>query len=178
MKVFVVSDIHGSSKYLEEFMNIYNKEDEKLLIILGDVLYHGPRNPLPEGYNPKRVIEILNEIKEQILWIKGNCDAEVDEMVLDFKAFENKRLIINDLTFYLTHGHKMNYLVNELRSGDILLHGHTHVNYLVKENGIIKGNPGSLSLPKENTERSFMVIDENKISVYSLENDLLFSLDI
>ena len=178
MKIFVISDIHGSYTCLEQFMKIYDEESEKLLIILGDILYHGPRNPLPLGYEPKKVIELLNNYSDQILWIKGNCDAEVDEMVLKFKASVNKKLILNDRYFYLTHGHHLEEVEKELEVNDVLLHGHTHVYYLKNENGIIKGNPGSLSLPKEHEERSYMVIEEDKIEIYSLEKELLVSLDI
>ena len=176
MKVFVISDIHGSSKYLEDFMSIYNEENDKSLIILGDVLYHGPRNPLPEGYDSQRVIQILSPLKDDVLWIRGNCDAEVDEMVLGFNAISNKKLSLNGKTFYLTHGHRINEIIDEVKEGDILLHGHTHINYLKVEDGIIKGNPGSLSLPKENTKRSFMVISEDKIEVLSLDKEVIYSM--
>ena len=108
MKIYVISDIHGSLKYLNDFMNIYNEDKGDLLVILGDVLYHGPRNPLPLGYDPQGVMEVLNKIKDNILWIKGNCDGEVDEMVLDFNYVERAILFVNNRKVYLTHGHKYN----------------------------------------------------------------------
>jgi len=118
MKVFVISDIHGSYKFLNDFMKIYNEEKSDLLVILGDILYHGPRNPLPLDYNPQKVASLLNEIKDNILWIKGNCDGEVDEMVLDFPMVEKGVLFVNDHRVFLTHGHKYNeknMTLNELR---------------------------------------------------------------
>lgn len=178
MKIFVISDIHGSYKYLKQFMNIYDSEKERKLIILGDILYHGPRNPLPEEYNPQKVCELLNQYQDEILWIKGNCDGEVDEMVLDFNMVESGLLLINNHRVYLTHGHKKNEKNMKLFNGDILLYGHLHVNFLKEENGVIIGNPGSLSLPKNNTKNSYMVIENNNISIYSLEKEKLFTKEI
>ena len=172
MKVYVISDIHGSLKYLNDFMDVYDKESK--LIILGDILYHGPRNDLPLGYNPKGCIEVLNSFKNKILWIKGNCDAEVDEMVLDFKCNENYSLCLNGYNFYLHHGHKD---INELNV-DIVLSGHTHVNLLKKENNIIYGNPGSLSIPKEGSGNSFMIINDDKITIYNLNKKILYEMKI
>ena len=172
MKVYVISDIHGSLKYLNDFMNIYDKESK--LIILGDILYHGPRNDLPLEYNPKGCINVLNSFKDNILWIKGNCDAEVDEMVLDFKCNENYSLSLNGYNFYLHHGHKEinNFYV------DVVLSGHTHVNVLKKENDIIYGNPGSLSIPKEGSGNSFMIINDDKITIYNLNEEILYEMKI
>ena len=172
MKVYVISDIHGSLKYLNDFMNIYDKESK--LIILGDILYHGPRNDLPLEYNPKGCINVLNDFKDKILWIKGNCDAEVDEMVLDFKCYENYCLNLNGYNFYLHHGHK------EIKNFDfdVVLSGHTHVNLLKKENNIIYGNPGSLSIPKEGSGNSFMIINDEKITIYNLNEEILYEMKI
>lgn len=178
MKIFVISDIHGSYKYLKKFLNIYNEENGELLIILGDILYHGPRNPLPEEYNPKKVIELLNQYKNEIMWIKGNCDGEVDEMVLDFNVADSGMMLINNHKIYLTHGHKKNELNMNLSKGDILLYGHLHVNFIKEENDAIIANPGSLSLPKNNTKNSYMVIDDSSIVIYSLEKEKLFSKKI
>lgn len=176
MKIYVISDIHGSIKYLKDFFDYYDKESR--LIILGDVLYHGPRNDLPLEYNPKEVIKLLNSYKDKILWIKGNCDSEVDEMVLDFKVYKEAKIRFNDYNIYLTHGHINNESNMSLKEKDILLYGHTHINKLEKINGYIVGNPGSISLPKENTKNSFMVIEDSCITIYSLENEVLYRLEI
>ncbi len=176
MKFYVISDIHGSIKYLNDFFNIYDKESR--LIILGDVLYHGPRNDLPLEYNPKEVIKLLNSVKDKILWIRGNCDSEVDEMVLDFKVYKEAKIRFNDYNIYLTHGHIKNETNMSLKEKDILLYGHTHINKLEKINDYIVGNPGSISIPKENTKNSFMVIEDSCITVYSLENEILHRLEI
>lgn len=178
MKIFVISDIHGSYKYLEDFMEIYKEENGDLLVILGDILYHGPRNPLPLGYDPKRVATLLNENKDKILWIKGNCDGEVDEMVLDIPMIEKGVLFINNRKIYLTHGHKYNEKNLNLNNGDILLYGHLHVNFLFEEKGVIIGNPGSLSLPKNNTQNSYIIIDDNKIIIYNLNKEKIMDISI
>lgn len=178
MKIFVISDIHGSIKYLRDFMNIFNKENGDTLVILGDVLYHGPRNPLPLEYNPLEVIKLLNEYKEKIIWVKGNCDGEVDEMVLDFKYVERGILFYNNRKIYLTHGHKENVDNFKLLKNDVLLHGHSHVNFIKEKDGCIIANPGSLSLPKENTKNSYLIIDDNKLAIYSLEQEKLYEINL
>lgn len=178
MRIFVISDIHGSLKYLNDFMKIYKEENGDTLVILGDILYHGPRNPLPEEYNPKEVANILNNMKEKIIWIKGNCDGEVDEMVLDFRMVERGVLFYNNHKIYLSHGHKEDENNNKLSKGDILLVGHTHINFIKEKNDVIIANPGSLSLPKNDTKNSYMLIEDNKISIYSLEKTKLYEKEI
>ena len=178
MKIFVISDIHGSLKYLNDFMKIYQEEKGDNLVILGDILYHGPRNPLPLEYNPQGVIEILNQHKDNIIWVKGNCDGEVEEMVLNFRMVEKGLLFINNHRIYLSHGHKENEDNLKLSKGDILLVGHTHINFIKEKEGALIANPGSLSLPKNNTKNSYMVIEENKITIYSLEKEKLYEEEI
>ena len=178
MKVYVISDIHGSKKYLEDFLNIFDNEKGDKLIILGDVLYHGPRNPFPLEYSPKDVIKLLNERKDKIIWIKGNCDSEVDEMVLDFPCEVRKIVSINNKTFHLTHGHKENIDNMTIEKGEILLYGHFHVNFIEEVDGKIIANPGSISLPKNDTKNSYMVIENNKMTIYSLEHEKLIEKDM
>ena len=178
MKIFIISDIHGSSNDLKKFMSIYNEEKGDLLVILGDILSHGPRNNLPESYNPKEVIEILNLYKSKILWIKGNCDAEVDEMVLKFPVSETGFLYYMNRRIYLTHGHKNNENNLDLCPGDILLYGHLHINFLKEINEVIIGNPGSLAIPKENTQKSYMVINNEEIAIFNLEKEKIMSREI
>lgn len=163
MKWLVASDIHGSAEYCEKLLGSYKKEKAEKLLLLGDILYHGPRNNLPKEYAPKDVISMLNEIKEEILCVRGNCDAEVDQMVLDFPIMaEYAVLPLGNRTVFITHGHKFNTKTPPLlKSGDILLHGHTHVPKCEEfGEGYYYLNPGSVSIPKENSPHGYMIIDD------------------
>jgi putative phosphoesterase len=160
MKYLVVSDIHGALDSTELILDVFVKKSVDKILLLGDVLYHGPRNDLPNSYFPKKVIERLNQYKDKILCIKGNCDAEVDQMVLDFPILKESALLINNTTFYLTHGHVHgpNNPINILKG--VVLYGHTHV---IKDeiiNNVHYINPGSVSIPKEILIHSFVSIME------------------
>ena len=164
MKYFVVSDIHGSEYYAEKLIELYKKENADKILLLGDVLYHGPRNDLPKGYNPKGVIAILNECKKDIICIRGNCDAEVDQMVLDFPIMTD-HIILEDSyhTIYMCHGHHENNDNPPLMNEDyILLCGHTHVPLLDIHNDYIYMNPGSISIPKNGSHHGYMLIEDDK----------------
>jgi putative phosphoesterase len=151
MKYFIISDIHGSALAAEKAIARYEQSNAAYLCILGDILYHGPRNRLPGGHNPKGVVEILNKHCESIIAVRGNCDAEVDQLLLNFPCMSDYALIIDEgRRLFLTHGHV--YMENELPyalpAGSILLSGHTHIWRLEEKSGIICCNPGSISLPK------------------------------
>ncbi len=165
MKVLIASDIHGSLKYCKELVARYNEEKCEKLILLGDVLYHGPRNDLPEEYNPKGVIALLNGMADEIMCVRGNCEAEVDDMVLDFNVLADYALLFNKgRMFFLTHGHKFNLQnLPKLKKGDVLFNGHTHVSKIVETDGIVYANPGSVSIPKEDTPRGYMILTDEKI---------------
>ena len=153
MKYLVVSDIHGSSYYANKINEIFIKENADKIILLGDLYYHGPRNPLTKEYNPMEVSKIFNNLKDKILCIKGNCDAEVDEMISDFKFNESITLEIDGLKFYFTHGHKHN--IDNIPKGiDVLIYGHFHTGFIKEKDGVICVNSGSITLPKENTKNS------------------------
>ena len=166
MKYFIASDIHGSAYYCEKMLEAYKNEKADKLIILGDVLYHGPRNDLPEGYAPKKVIEMLNPLKDEIICVRGNCDAEVDQMVLNFPIMADYALLpIGEKTVFITHGHKFNKdNLPSLKKGDILLHGHTHVPVCEEYENFTYINPGSVSIPKENSGHGYMVLDGNQFT--------------
>ena len=159
MKLMIASDIHGSAFYCQQMLEAYKKENAERLLILGDILYHGPRNDLPREYNPKKVIEMLNSMKEQLLCVRRNCDTEVDQMVLDFPIMAEYCLLnLDGQTIFATHGHIFNpEKPPMIRQGDILLNGHTHIPACDKMEGYIYMNPGSVSIPKENSEHSYMV---------------------
>jgi putative phosphoesterase len=174
MKCMIISDIHGSYEDLKIVLNIFELEKMDKLIILGDILYHGPRNDLPQGYAPKKVTSLLNQYKQKIIAVRGNCDAEVDQMVLDFPMrADYHELYLDGHRFFLTHGHLYNEdqmpLLNE---GDILMYGHFHKPIAKQKNGIVIFNPSSISLPKEG-EKSFGIYENHELSIYSLENNLL-----
>ena len=168
MKYLVLTDIHGSSKYLKHVFNKVGEFDK--LIILGDILYHGPRNDLPNEYNPREVIEILNGLKDRIIAVRGNCDANVDLMVLDFPVEENKYLNIDGSMFFLSHGDC--YSKDNINNYDdklYMLYGHYHKNEVVKINNVTCINLGSLSIPKDGFH-SYAIIENGVYTSYNLLN--------
>jgi len=169
MKYLVVSDIHGSLYYANKITEIMKNENIDKVILLGDLYYHGPRNPLPKEYNPMEVSKLLNSIKDKLMCIKGNCDAEVDEMISDFKFNEIIKLEINNKKFIFTHGHKYN-IDNKPNDFDILIYGHFHTGFIKEEDSKLFINSGSMSLPKNNTKNSYLIIDENNIYLKDLDH--------
>lgn len=161
MKLMIASDIHGSAYYCHQMIEAYKKEKTDKLLLLGDILYHGPRNDLPKDYSPKEVIAMLNPLRKEILCVRGNCDAEVDQMVLDFSIMADYSIInLDDRTIFATHGHHHNPKnPPALKEGDILLNGHTHVPACEEMDGFIYMNPGSVSIPKENSAHGYMIYD-------------------
>jgi len=164
MKILIASDIHGSAFYCNRLIDCYKKENADRLILLGDVLYHGPRNDLPKEYAPKTVIELLNEYKEVIYCVRGNCEAEVDQMVLQFPILADYFLLpVGERMVFITHGHIFNKEnVPPMKKGDILLHGHTHIPACEAFDEYIYMNPGSVSIPKDGTPHGYMVLEENR----------------
>lgn len=180
MKIMIASDIHGSSYYAQKLIGAYSKENCEKLILLGDILYHGPRNDLPEGYDPKDVIALLNSYAGEILAVRGNCEAEVDQMVLDFSVMSDSLLIYDKgTTFFLTHGHLWNEdNLPKIKSGDILIHGHTHVQCVKEVSGITYINPGSVSIPKEGNPQSYMVYDNGIFTIYDFDKNILNTYEL
>ena len=162
MKYLVISDIHGSNYYAKKIEEIYNKENPDKIILLGDLYYHGPRNPLTEEYNPMEVSNILNNLKDKILCTRGNCDADVDEMISKFEFNDNIELEINGKKFFFTHGHKFN-IDNIPNNIDVLVYGHFHTGFIKEKDGVICVNSGSISLPKDGTKNSYLIINDNEI---------------
>lgn len=161
MKYMIASDIHGSAFYCRQMLQQFEREKADSLILLGDLLYHGARNDLPKEYAPKEVTAMLNEKRKHLFCVKGNCDSEVDQMVMEFPIMADYMLMHEmGRMIFVTHGH--HYHLNampQLRQGDILLYGHTHVPACLEQNGMIYMNPGSISIPKENSERSYMILE-------------------
>lgn len=179
MKWMIISDIHGSYHDLKRVLEIYEEENMDKLLILGDILYHGPRNDLPEGYAPKKVIPLLNQYKNQIIAVRGNCDAEVDQMVLEFPITSDyHELYIDGHHFFMTHGHLYNEdQLPKLSNNDILMYGHFHKPIAKKKDNLIIFNPSSISLPKEGV-KSYGVYENHKLCIFSLEKELLKSIKL
>ena len=172
MKIMIASDIHGSAYYCQKMIEAFSREKADKLLLLGDILYHGPRNDLPRDYAPKKVIEMLNAVKENILCVRGNCDTEVDQMVLEFPILADYMLIYDKgKSFFVTHGHHYNTQTPPmLKEGDLLIHGHTHVLTVTPfGNGNVYINPGSASLPKEGNPKSYMVYEDGLFSIKNFD---------
>lgn len=162
MKWLIASDIHGSEFYCKELLAAFDKEQADRMLLLGDILYHGPRNDLPKDYAPKSVIALLNERKQDIVCVRGNCDTEVDQMVLQFPILSDYCVIdLGKHLVYATHGHVYGEQnPPPLHEGDILLCGHTHVPKCVEHDGFTYMNPGSASIPKEDSHRGYMLLED------------------
>ena len=177
MKWMIASDLHGSTYYCRKMLEAFEREGADRLFLLGDLLYHGPRNDLPREYAPKEVIPLLNGKKEKLLCVRGNCDAEVDQMVLEFPVLADYAVLpVGRRLIYATHGH-IYHVKNlpPLAPGDVLLHGHTHVpawTEFGQENLYL--NPGSVSIPKENSPHSYMTLEENTMQWKELESSAVF----
>lgn len=178
MKWMIASDIHGSAACCEKLLAAFGREQADRLLLLGDLLYHGPRNDLPQGYAPKEVIAQLSGVKDKVFCVRGNCEAEVDQMVLpfpvlaDYCLLEQKGRII-----FATHGHHYN-LENPplLQPGDVLLHGHTHIPAKDNSLGFWYLNPGSVSIPKENSPHSYMTLEDGQFLWKDLDGAVYDSL--
>lgn len=175
MKLMIASDIHGSAKYCKKMLQAYDREGAEKLILLGDLLYHGPRNDLPEEYAPKQVISMLNERKQKLLCVRGNCEAEVDQMVLEFPILADSMILYLDHRMvFVTHGHHYNLsALPPLSSGDILLHGHTHIQAIEKSGEIWYLNPGSVSIPKEGNQHSYMLYEDGIYTIKDFHGSIL-----
>jgi len=178
MKWMIASDLHGSAYYCEKLWEAYEREGAEKLLFLGDLLYHGPRNDLPRDYAPKKVIEIFNAHKNEVLCVRGNCEAEVDQMVLEFPILADYAYLeIEGKRIFATHGH----LYGDqppLKAGEILLQGHTHVPRHEEKDGIFFLNPGSLSIPKEGSAHGYMIFENGEFLWQDIDSVTYFSLKV
>ena len=171
MKLMIASDIHGSEHYCEMMVKRYEEEKPDRLLLLGDLLYHGPRNDLPVGYDPKKVIGMLNDLKDKILCVRGNCDCDVDQMVLDFPIMADYGfLCIDGIDIYVTHGHVINQTKPLQGMRGILLCGHTHVPKIEECEGFTYLNPSSIAIPKNESRHSYMVFENGLFEWKDLES--------
>lgn len=179
MKIMVATDLHGSRYYAEKLIYLFNSEKADKLILLGDLYYHGPRNPLTKNYLPIEVAEMLNNIKDKIQVVKGNCDSEVDQMVSEF-VFENSILLnMANRNIFFTHGHIYNIdnLPPILKEGDVIFYGHTHINKIEKKNGIIGVNISSVSLPAQGAQSAYAILTDDSIVIKNLESVEIMATD-
>ena len=182
MKYIIASDLHGSAKYVERLMEAWDREQADGMLLLGDVLYHGPRNDLPEGYDTKRCVQLLNPRYRSITAVRGNCDAEVDQMVLEFPLLADfMNLFVDGRRLFLTHGHGYgpHQLPLDLAFGDVMLSGHTHVPECLRSpEGVWLLNPGSVSIPKNGSPHSFMTLEGDVFLWKTLAGEVYRTLDL
>ncbi len=181
MKLMIASDIHGSAYYCKKMTEAFHRENADRLLLLGDILYHGPRNDLPKDYAPKEVIAMLNALKQSIFCVRGNCDTEVDQMVLQFPVLADYCVLAaGERLIYATHGHHYNMETPPpLQKGDILLHGHTHIpawESFGEENLYL--NPGPVSIPKEGSAHGYMILEEKEALWKNLEGEVYHSVEL
>ena len=174
MKWMIASDLHGSAYYCAAMLRRFEQEKAERLLLLGDLLYHGPRNDLPREYDPKAVTGMLNGIRDRLMCVRGNCDCEVDQMVLDFPILADYAVLdLGKKTVYATHGHVYNENnLLPLRGGDILLYGHTHEPLNTVRDGIICLNPGSVSIPKADTAHGYMTYEDGTFTWKTLDGEV------
>ena len=171
MKLMFASDLHGSAHCCRLLLEAFEREQADRLLLLGDLLYHGPRNDLPQEYTPKTVSEQLNAVRDRLLCVRGNCDTEVDQAMLDFPILaEYCILYIGGRMIFATHGHRFNRNnPPPLQPGDILLHGHTHIPACTQQDGILYLNPGSVSIPKGGSQNSYLTLTDRLLEWKTLD---------
>lgn len=169
MKYLIASDLHGSWAWTEKLLNKFKEEKADKLILLGDLYYHGPRNPLPDEYAPMKVAEALNGMKDKLIAVQGNCDAEVDQMISEFKFEQSVVLEMLGKKAFISHGHKFNPDNLPQEDFDVMFFGHFHVPEITEKDKKLFINVGSVSLPKNGSEHSYVVVDETGILLKSLE---------
>lgn len=180
MKYLLISDIHGCLPTLEQALRFFEAEHYDMLCILGDILNYGPRNRIPEGIDPKGIVERLNKMRDKIVAVRGNCDAEVDQMLLDFPIMADYALLVDGgHRLFLTHGHVYNEEHRFPLVGDILFYGHTHLWKLepTAEGGAVC-NLGSITFPKGGNEPTFATYEDGRIDMRRLDGSIVKTLNV
>lgn len=174
MKFLIVSDIHGSANSAKMLVEKFEKTGADRIILLGDLLYYGPRNGLPENFNPQEVTNILNSLADKILAVRGNCDSEIDQVVLDFQLAENMYIVVGDKIYFCTHGHHISHETPaNFADGITVLYGHFHVTRKTEISGVTYFNIGSITKPKHDSKKCYGILDENGIKVFDLDDNLI-----
>ena len=182
MKLIIASDIHGGAECCKALLDAATREGAEKILLLGDILYHGPRNDLPEDYAPKKVIEMLNAVKDKLICVRGNCDAEVDQMVLDFPIMSDTAIVYDGeekLTLFMSHGHKYSPTnLPPLTERTVFLYGHTHVKKIEKVGGVVCLNPGSVTLPKENNPKTYATYKNGIFEIKTLDGAVCDTISV
>lgn len=181
MKLLIASDLHGDAECTARLLDTFHKERCEKMLLLGDLLYHGPRNDLPRGYAPKKVIEMLNEYKDRIIAVRGNCDTEVDQMVLKFPILADYAyLMLDGICAIAHHGHHFdNANPPPMNTGELLICGHTHVQRISEmDNGCTYLNPGSVSIPKEGNPPTYIIYSDGRFEIKTFDGNVLNSLEV
>ncbi len=173
MKILIASDIHGSAYYAERLIERMNAEKAELLILLGDIYNHGPRNPFPKDYNPQSVAEKLNAIKDKMVVVKGNCDSQVDTLISEFDFIEDLCLIESGKKILFTHGHVYNKDSLPATKFDALVYGHFHTGFIERKGDITVANAGSISLPKCETPNSYIILENGKLILKTVDGEII-----
>ena len=178
MRYFVFSDVHGVAQALEKTLERFEKEQADVMLVLGDLIYHGPRNGVPDGYDPIRCVDLLNRYKDRIVAVRGNCDADVDQMMMEFAITAKYMILPTEWGFrmVLTHGHHPEEEFY-IQPGDLLISGHTHVLKAEKKHNYYWLNPGSIALPKEGNPGTYAVIEGRQIEIKDLEGNIVKTFD-
>ncbi len=172
MKLLIASDIHGSAVAMKKLQELFVREKADIMIILGDIYNHGPRNGIPVGYDPMAVADILNGMKDKIIVVKGNCDSEVDAMISEFDFLESVVTIVGGKRVFLTHGHVFD--IDRLpANAEVLFYGHVHTGFITERNGVVVANPGSVTFPKNGTEKSYIIMTEKEITLKNLAENII-----
>lgn len=173
MKIMLASDVHGSAFYTNRLLELFNQEKAEKLILLGDIYNHGPRNPFPEDYNPQEVARLLNSIKDNLLVVKGNCDSEVDTLISEFNFIDSICLFIDGKSVFCTHGHTYNKDNAPSTKFDAVIYGHFHTGFIERKEQTLFINAGSVSLPKNQTPSSYLVIENGKVFLKDIEGNVI-----
>lgn len=175
MKFMIASDLHGSAYWTKKVIEQFHLEKADYLVLLGDLLYHGPRNPLPKEYCPQEVIQLLNGIKDKVIAVRGNCDSEVDQMVLEFPMMADYNIIpLENKKIFISHGHLYHpeALPASLVAGDIFLFGHIHIPVVKEQDGVYLFNPGSVSLPKEGHPSTYAILESTHFMIKTFSGEI------
>ena len=182
MKLIIASDIHGGAECCRQLLDAAEREGAEKILLLGDILYHGPRNDLPADYAPKKVIEMLNAVKDKLICVRGNCEAEVDQMVLDFPVMSDTAIVYDSetkLTLFMSHGHKYSPAnLPPVTEKTVFLYGHTHVTKIEKSGNVICLNPGSVTLPKENNPKTYATYEGGVFEIKTLDGTVCTTFSI
>ena len=173
MKFLIASDIHGSYYYTQKIIDIMQKENADMLVLLGDIYNHGPRNNLPNEYEPMQVANALNSVKDKLIVVKGNCDSQVDTMISDFDFIDHTLIVSGGKRLFLTHGHVYNDNNPPKTNVDALIFGHFHVGMIKREKGITMANPGSISLPKQQSPHSYLILDNDLLILKTIDGEII-----